>query len=78
MKLNNMPNTSAIHNKKSIINSLIIVMLVVLWICFLLSTSVQSSSAEYSSLLQAYMKNLGILLKDKVCFFIGISARQFI
>ncbi len=48
--------------------------LVILWIFFLLFIGRQIQPAEQLTLIQAYSKNLGILVVDKVACFFQLSA----
>lgn len=71
--MKNIPNkvllTKSGSSKGNYIDGLI-VMLVALWICFLLSTAGHVQPSEQVALIQAYVKNLGLLLKDKVYFLV--------
>lgn len=72
LKVMNPPNKilcTKAGNKGIYIDGLI-VMLVLLWICFLLFTADNVQPVEQVALIQAYVKNLGLLLKDKVHFFV--------
>ncbi len=51
----------------------VIVILVLLWICFLLFTAEKVQAIEPLAFAQAYIKNLGVLLQDKVAFFVWIN-----
>lgn len=74
--MNNIPDkvlfTKSGSSKGSYIDGLIVI-LVVLWICFLLSTADNVQPVEQVALVQAYVKNLGLLLKDKVHFLVWIN-----
>jgi hypothetical protein len=52
--------------------------LVLIWICFLLFVGKQIQPAEHLVFIQAYSKNLGILLLDKVACFIQLNISSFI
>ncbi len=64
-------------NKRNYLDRLTIP-LVLMWICFLLFVGKQIQPAEHMVFLQAYSKNLGILLLDKVACFIQINVYGFI
>lgn len=77
--MKNLPNkilrTTSGSSKGSHIDGLI-VMLVLLWICFLLFTADKVQPVEQVALIQAYIKNLGLLLQDKVYFFVWINTHM--
>lgn len=60
-------------SRKHAITNTLVISLALLWVCFLLMMQEQTQMTEPMRLIQAYIKNISILVMDKVYFFIPVN-----